>query len=950
MVNNNGIISFLHELRTYSPVKFPLSDPTPLIAPYWADVDISEDDEGSNNGVVWFRQTSDPALLAQRPKGGRGGPGVEHRLPTQKVQVRAWRFRSQLGRCQFIVTDWDRSHGIPALSRVWQHIQLSAATEEIRAHQPSSRDFRSSWVFIATWEEVGFYGPSGPGKLKVVEGKAFLATLWSKDLNHNLTSNRYRLDIPTSFGEHLMSVAVVRVTALVDICDGFGPSIFSDVFPVRPQLAEEAAAQCSTWLGHEAELPPLDPSDQARCPCTLRQAEGDTAQFSPDPFCRRGSNSPLNCQYRPRQAQECILPNRISPGSSPYLCCYDQSGELLNALEGGDAGGGTLERYSFGPSIFSDVFPVRPQLAEEAAAQCSTWMGLEAGLPPLDPSDQARCPCTIRQAEGDTAQFSPDPFCRRGSNSPLNCQYRPRQAQECILPNRISPGSSPYLCCYDQSGELLNALEGGDAGGGTLERYSSRESSAGFVPFFSYMVEDIAPRLHCCQFSANQTLCGEYLEYRPPVTCQQYQTPSAAQAAGDPHIETLDGHAYTFNGLGCFTLLKVKDSTAVVQVKTSRAKNTQGQLENATVFTGMAVRGGTPSAPVLEIALPQDNVTTYEIYVDGKRRGHGGVAALDAMAGDVTDSGNISSDGAGATASATTWQVGELTVLESRLGNQTPEIMIVLEDFGLSLIVEVLDELLNIIVVAGPQLKGKLEGLLGNYNGDSSDDFLSREGVLLSPDVSMREGNVQCMFDLKVTKNDDIALSTLKFNKRFEELKQEIQPVVRCPYVGDIPNGNRSLGGFKVGDTATFTCYHGYQMEVGGQGQVLTCLASGEWTEAPSTCVRAVDTGEDFPFLFVAIGAAAGTFLLVFLLSLLIRLVHRRCTRSRGKKSGSSSSSSVDYGQVIELPTIFPISDIPSPVFENPLFLQRLQQLCDKGSFQIPRPTYVDPNIYSEFF
>ena len=29
-----------------------------------------------------------------------------------------------LGRCQYSVTGWDRSHGLPFLSRVWQHVKL----------------------------------------------------------------------------------------------------------------------------------------------------------------------------------------------------------------------------------------------------------------------------------------------------------------------------------------------------------------------------------------------------------------------------------------------------------------------------------------------------------------------------------------------------------------------------------------------------------------------------------------------------------------------------------------------------------------------------------------------------------------------------------------------------------------------------------------------------------
>ncbi|CAG5119633.1 unnamed protein product, partial [Candidula unifasciata] len=57
-----------------------------------------------------------------------------------------------------------------------------------------------------------------------------------------------------------------------------------------------------------------------------------------------------------------------------------------------------------------------------------------------------------------------------------------------------------------------------------------------------------------------------------------------------------------------------------------------------------------------------------------------------------------------------------------------------------------------------------------------------------------------------------------------------------------------------------------------------------------------------------------------------------------------------DVEESIELPSIFPISDIPSPVFENSIFMSSLSKLSEKGSFHIPRPTFVDPNIYSEYF
>ena len=57
-MNNNGIISFNAPVGAYTPEPFPLES-TPLIAPYWADVDTR------GTGIVRYRQTSDPALLAR---------------------------------------------------------------------------------------------------------------------------------------------------------------------------------------------------------------------------------------------------------------------------------------------------------------------------------------------------------------------------------------------------------------------------------------------------------------------------------------------------------------------------------------------------------------------------------------------------------------------------------------------------------------------------------------------------------------------------------------------------------------------------------------------------------------------------------------------------------------------------------------------------------------------
>ena len=60
-MNTNGVISFTTPVSTFTPLPFPLEGSLQLIAPYWADVDIRP----SGSGNVWYRETSDPELIAR---------------------------------------------------------------------------------------------------------------------------------------------------------------------------------------------------------------------------------------------------------------------------------------------------------------------------------------------------------------------------------------------------------------------------------------------------------------------------------------------------------------------------------------------------------------------------------------------------------------------------------------------------------------------------------------------------------------------------------------------------------------------------------------------------------------------------------------------------------------------------------------------------------------------
>ena len=56
-------------------------------------------------------------------------------------------------------------------------------------------------------------------------------------------------------------------------------------------------------------------------------------------------------------------------------------------------------------------------------------------------------------------------------------------------------------------------------------------------------------------------------------------------AFGDPHITTLDGFTYTFNGIGEYVLVRSVDDDIEFQGRTTLVENS-----NATAFSAFAIR------------------------------------------------------------------------------------------------------------------------------------------------------------------------------------------------------------------------------------------------------------------------------------------------------------------------------------------------------------------------
>ena len=73
---------------------------------------------------------------------------------------------------------------------------------------------------------------------------------------------------------------------------------------------------------------------------------------------------------------------------------------------------------------------------------------------------------------------------------------------------------------------------------------------------------------------------------------------------GDPHIRTLDGGNYTFNGLGEYVMLDAQSGTFQLQARTGQAR---GNSTTGTVFVAGAAK--------------EENTTTVEVRI--KKNGKG---------------------------------------------------------------------------------------------------------------------------------------------------------------------------------------------------------------------------------------------------------------------------------------------------------------------------------------
>lgn len=171
-------------------------------------------------------------------------------------------------------------------------------------------------------------------------------------------------------------------------------------------------------------------------------------------------------------------------------------------------------------------------------ALCKGFLDPKSKCPGIDALPP--CPPTVRQARQDNA-FKDDTACIFPDGaSGIRCPYFHKGAAGCF--RAAGTGSTAgQQCCYAASGGLITDP---NQGAGTADCYS------GDTEKYKHILTDVLPYIICCKY-ANASSCADYYKARPTDDGSRYNPPRPPGFTfGDPHIRTLDGKSYDFNGYG----------------------------------------------------------------------------------------------------------------------------------------------------------------------------------------------------------------------------------------------------------------------------------------------------------------------------------------------------------------------------------------------------------------
>ena len=166
----------------------------------------------------------------------------------------------------------------------------------------------------------------------------------------------------------------------------------------------------------------------------------------------------------------------------------------------------------------------------------------------------------------------------------------------------------------------------------------------------------------------------------------------AASAYGDPHVFTLDGHKYTFNGKGEYIMIATDDNSFTLQGRMVEALNHEGENSAATVYSALV--GRMTDSDTVQIEL---RPTGLVALVNGEPISPNSTEVL----------------------------VFQNVLIQDH-GNDTVSVFFT---NGAYFEVKEENDIISVVIVSLPvAFRGKTSGLMGNFNGNTSDDLTPNDG------------------------------------------------------------------------------------------------------------------------------------------------------------------------------------------------------------------------------
>ncbi|XP_041070867.1 uncharacterized protein LOC121292663 isoform X2 [Carcharodon carcharias] len=244
-----------------------------------------------------------------------------------------------------------------------------------------------------------------------------------------------------------------------------------------------------------------------------------------------------------------------------------------------------------------------------------------------------------------------------------------------------------------------------------------------------YKEMEVDPYHDCCRDSGDAYYCNLYRSKRPLDFCFGYIPPRIGFFFGDPHVVTLDNVKYTFNGLGEFILLNVKDEndTLVFNLQGRTLRAGENRTSQATSFVALAAQ--------------RSNGTKVQWNINDNDEI---ILMVDGNIVNVTENSTF---------------INQVT-LQKTSNNET----VATFEGGTSVTVSGTKGTLAFTTSLDNSLKNKTEGLLGVWNDDKTDDFKAANGTYLDFDGTNLPKEAQIFFDFGLTWKTTVNISVFTYN------------------------------------------------------------------------------------------------------------------------------------------------------------------------------------------